>query len=236
MAASNQSTITLVSLILFQYLSGSYSMTFTIVNNCNHIVWSGILSEDGTTLFSTIGFPLRPGESNALAIPPKWSDHLWGRTLCSRNSTRKFSCVTGDYASSVIECAGRNAQSPAKLTEFTLNGTCRFDFFDVSLVGVYKLLLSEPHGAIFGGKYSATCCMVDFNVASPSGSKVMSNDTGKACKSASEAFGYLEYCCSGAYASPDTCKPSSYTPFYKSVCPHAYNYSIIFTFPTSLIE
>lgn len=151
MAASNQSTIIMVNLILFQYLSGSYSTTFIIVNNCNHLVWLGIFSAAGTTPFSTIGFALQPGEFNALVVPPKWSVRLWGSTLCSQNSTRKFSCVTG-YGASSIECAGRNAQSPATLAEFALNGTSKLTFFDVSLVnGCNISSMIEPHGAISGG-------------------------------------------------------------------------------------
>jgi len=31
--------------------------------------------------------------------------------------------------------------------------------------------------------------------------------------------------CSGAYASPATCKPSSYSQFFKSACPRAYSYT-----------
>jgi len=68
MATSTQSTITLVTQILFQYLTGSYATTFTIVNKCNYTVWPGILSGAGTTPFSTTGLALQPGESNALAV------------------------------------------------------------------------------------------------------------------------------------------------------------------------
>jgi len=226
MAASTQSTITLVILILFQYLTGSYATTFTIVNKCNYTVWPGILSGAGTTPFSTTGFTLQPGESNALAVPPKWSGRLWGRTLCSQDSTGKFSCVTADCASSTVECNGGNAQPPATLAEFTLNGANGLDFFDVSLVDGYNLpMMIEPHGATGGGNCMTTGCMVDLNAACPTELKVMSSGAGVACKSACEAFGDPQYCCSGAYASPATCKPSSYSQFFKSACPRAYSYA-----------
>nr|BAJ34048.1 unnamed protein product [Eutrema halophilum]BAJ34049.1 unnamed protein product [Eutrema halophilum] len=45
------------------------------------------------------------------------------------------------------------------------------------------------------------------------------------CKSACEAFRQPEYCCSGAFGSPDTCKPSSYSRIFKSACPRAYSYA-----------
>lgn len=57
---------------------------------------------------------------------------------------------------------------------------------------------------------------------------ISSNNGGEesvACKSACEAFGDPQYCCSGAYGSPDTCKPSSYSQFFKSACPRAYSYA-----------
>ncbi|CAN1275926.1 Thaumatin-like protein 1a, partial [Linum perenne] len=46
-----------------------------------------------------------------------------------------------------------------------------------------------------------------------------------------------EYCCSGAYASPTKCTPSSYAKLFKSQCPQAYSYafddrSSTFTCPT----
>ncbi|XP_058772698.1 pathogenesis-related thaumatin-like protein 3.5 [Vicia villosa] len=229
MASSTQFTITFVALILLQYIIGSYSTTFTIVNKCSYTVWPGILSGAGTSPFSTTGFALQPGESNALPVPPSWSGRLWGRTLCSQDSTGKFSCITGDCDSSTIECAGKNAIPPASLAEFTLNGAGGLDFFDVSLVDGYNLpILIEPHGQTDGGNCTATGCSVDLNAACPTELKVMSSDGGGesvACKSACEAFGDPQYCCSGAYGSPDTCKPSTYSQFFKSACPRAYSYA-----------
>ncbi|XP_004512140.1 pathogenesis-related thaumatin-like protein 3.5 [Cicer arietinum] len=225
MASSTRSAITLVTLFLFQYLTGSYSTTFTILNKCSYTVWPGILSGAGTAPFSTTGFALQPGESNALAVPTAWSGRLWGRTLCSQDSTGKFSCVTGDCASSTVECAGGNAQPPATLAEFTLNGANGLDFYDVSLVDGFNLpMMIESTG----GNCTATGCSVDLNVGCPTELKVMSSEGGGesvACKSACEAFGDPQYCCSGAYGSPDTCKPSSYSQFFKSACPRAYSYA-----------
>ncbi|EMS68137.1 hypothetical protein TRIUR3_12323 [Triticum urartu] len=33
------------------------------------------------------------------------------------------------------------------------------------------------------------------------------------------------YCCSGAYGSPSTCRPSAYSQYFKSACPRAYSYA-----------
>ncbi|KAK1373008.1 hypothetical protein POM88_029201 [Heracleum sosnowskyi] len=48
---------------------------------------------------------------------------------------------------------------------------------------------------------------------------------GDACKSACEAFGKPEYCCSGAHNTPDNCKPSVYAALFKMACPRAYSYA-----------
>lgn len=45
------------------------------------------------------------------------------------------------------------------------------------------------------------------------------------CKSACEAFGLDQYCCSGEFANPSTCKPSFYSSIFKRACPRAYSYA-----------
>ncbi|XP_027362420.1 thaumatin-like protein 1 [Abrus precatorius] len=226
MASSTQFPTILVTLYLFQFLAGSYSTTFTIVNKCSYTVWPGILSGAGTSPLSTTGFVLQPGESNVIQMPPAWSGRLWGRTHCSQDATGNFSCVTGDCGSSTVECAGGNAAPPATLAEFTLNGAGGMDFFDVSLVDGYNLpMIVEPQGGTGAGNCTTTGCVVDLNAACPTELKVMGGGDGVACKSACEAFGDPQYCCSGAYATPDTCKPSSYSQFFKSACPRAYSYA-----------
>lgn len=46
-----------------------------------------------------------------------------------------------------------------------------------------------------------------------------------ACKSACEAFGLDQYCCSGEFANPTTCRPSFYSTIFKRACPRAYSYA-----------
>jgi len=45
------------------------------------------------------------------------------------------------------------------------------------------------------------------------------------CRSACGAFNTDELCCRGEYGSPDRCRPSSYSQFFKAQCPQAYSYA-----------
>ncbi|KAJ4847324.1 hypothetical protein Tsubulata_037253 [Turnera subulata] len=220
-----------ISLIFLIFATGAYAATFTITNKCSYPVWPGILSNAGTQQLPTTGFALQPGESNTLPIPTSWSGRLWGRSLCSQDpTTGKFTCLTGDCGSSTVECSGGGAAPPATLAEFTLNGAGGLDFYDVSLVDGYNLpMLIAPQGAGAGGNCTVTGCVAELNNACPNELKVTDsssgNGEGMACKSACEAFGDPQYCCSGAYATPDTCKPSAYSQFFKNACPRAYSYA-----------
>lgn len=75
------------------------------------------------------------------------------------------------------------------------------------------------------GNCTATGCAGDLNTACPAELKLSGGTGTVACKSACEAFGDPQYCCSGAYATPDTCRQSEYSAFFKSVCPRAYSYA-----------
>ncbi|KAK8966463.1 Thaumatin-like protein 1 [Platanthera guangdongensis] len=216
---------------LISFPSGLIGTTFTISNNCGYTVWPGVLSGAGTDPLDTSGFYLRSGESRALLIPDSWSGRLWARTHCSTDpSTNQFSCATGDCGSGKTDCSGKGAAPPATLAEFTLNGIDDLDFFDVSLVDGYNLpmLVAPVDGRIRGGNCTATGCPVNLNDHCPSELRVILSDSdGKsvACRSACEAFDTPEFCCSGAYGNPKTCKPSSYSKFFKEACPRAYSYA-----------
>ncbi|KAL6642444.1 hypothetical protein ACP70R_020625 [Stipagrostis hirtigluma subsp. patula] len=132
-------------------------------------------------------------------------------------------------------CGG--AAPPTTLAEFTLDGSGGLDFFDVSLVDGYNLPMlvtpvagganAAPGGSTpaAGGKRAATECAAVEAAADGGGPAV-------ACRSASEAFGDAQYCCSGAYGSPSACRPSVYSEFFKSACPRAYSYAYDDATPT----
>ncbi|XP_059647489.1 thaumatin-like protein 1b isoform X2 [Cornus florida] len=220
---------TILSLLFtfFLVISEVHSTSFTIINKCRRTVWPGILTGADRPVLTPTGFTLKSGKSKTLSVPHAWSGRLWGRTHCSRDSTGKFSCVTGDCGSGKIECAGSGAIPPATLAEFTLNGDQGLDFYDVSLVDGYNLpMLVVAKGGTRGG-CSSTGCLVDLNGVCPAGLRVArgNGSASVACKSACEAFGDPQYCCSGAYSTPDTCPPSPYSVFFKHACPRSYSYA-----------
>ncbi|XP_074588116.1 thaumatin-like protein 1b [Curcuma longa] len=223
-------TMLIIFSAIFVCLSGAAAAgRFTVANNCQYAVWPGVLSGAGEEVLETTGFELQSGESRALDAPAGWSGRFWGRTLCATDSAGEFACATGDCGSGAVECSGKGAAPPATLAEFTLGGGGGgLDFYDVSLVDGYNVpMLVAPQGA----GCNATGCAADLNARCPADLRVAaaaSPDGGGesvACRSACDAFGSPQYCCSGAYASPDTCKPTPYSEFFKKACPRAYSYA-----------
>uniref|UniRef100_A0ACD5W4I1 Uncharacterized protein n=1 Tax=Avena sativa TaxID=4498 RepID=A0ACD5W4I1_AVESA len=201
--------------------------TFTFVNRCGDTVWPGALSNAGTARLGTTGFELPPGASRAVPAPSSWSGRLWARTGCAQDAaTGRLVCATGDCGSGAAECAGAGASPPATLAEFTLGGAGGgLDFYDVSLVDGYNLpVLVEPST----GTCAAAGCAADLNAMCPA---ELRSQGGAACRSACDAFGRADYCCSGAFASPATCGPSAYSRVFKMACPRSYSYA--FDDPTS---
>ncbi|EAZ02367.1 pathogenesis-related thaumatin-like protein 3.5 [Oryza sativa Japonica Group] len=233
-----------LSLLLFlSLLQGAQAATFTISNRCGYTVWPGILSNAGVAPPSTTGFALSPGQTLAVSVAAAWSGRIWGRTLCGQDSSGKFTCATGDCGSGAVECSGRGAAPPATLAEFTLAGGSGGgggdDFYDVSLVDGYNLpMLVAPStpppasgGAASnnGSSCQVTGCVMDLNKSCPAELQVVAASAARravaACKSACEAFGTAEYCCSGAHGSPATCAATAYSRFFKGACPRAYSYA-----------
>ncbi|OAY69001.1 Thaumatin-like protein 1, partial [Ananas comosus] len=139
---------------------------------------------------------------------------LLGRTGCSFDPAGRGSCSTGDCGSGQVECNGAGADPPVTLIEFTLaEGSDGKDFYDVSLVDGYNLPVVVE----------ATTTAI--NTASTTADTDTVGWGREACRSACEAFGTPEYCCSGEFGSPDTCRPSVYSQMFKSACPRSYSYA-----------
>lgn len=200
--------------------TGASGATFTFVNRCDFAVWPGILSSAGSPKLDSTGFQLTKGSSRTFQAPTGWSGRFWGRTGCNFDSEGQGFCATGDCGSGTVECNGAGATPPATLAEFTL-GSGSQDFYDVSLVDGYNLpMIVEVNGG--SGTCGSTGCITDLNLRCPTELKA---EGGGACRSACEAFGKPEYCCSGAFNTAATCKPSTYSQMFKSACPRSYSYA-----------
>lgn len=110
-----------------------------------------------------------------------------------------------------------------------MDGTGGMDFYDVSLVDGFNLpVLVAPQGADAGGNCAPAGCVVDLNGGCPAELRVKSKAAGAgvvACKSACQAFGSPQYCCTGECGNLDKCTPSAYSQLFKKACPKAYSYA-----------
>lgn len=81
-----------------------------------------------------------------------------------------------------------------------------------------------PYGAT--GSCATVTCAGDINAACPPELVAKAADgTTVGCRSACGAFNTDEFCCRGEYGTPDRCKPSGYSQFFKQRCPQAYSYA-----------
>lgn len=201
--------------------SGAEAAIFTLENRCKNKIWPGILSGSGKPLLMDGGLQLRPRHTVNINAPKGWSGRFWGRRFCSFDQSGKGMCVTGDCGG-VLKCAGAGGAPPATLAEFTLDSPV--DFYDVSLVDGYNMPISIiPVGG--SGSCKPVNCLRDLNKYCPKGLQVKRQGRVVACNSACMALNKPEYCCTGAYGSPQTCKPTSYSRVFKAICPTAYSYA-----------
>ncbi|XP_059434970.1 pathogenesis-related thaumatin-like protein 3.5, partial [Corylus avellana] len=141
---------------------------------------------------------------------------------CSFDESGKGTCFTGDCGGQ-LQCAGAGGAPPVTLVEFTLESPV--DYYNVSLVDGYNMRVSIVPSGGSGPNCKQRSCLSDLNKHCPNGLQVRRNGHVVACKSACLAFNTAKYCCTGAYGSPQTCKPSSYAKVFKASCPTAYSYA-----------
>ena len=205
--------------------------TFRFVNNTGQTIWVGA---QGSVLPENGGWKLDSGQTHDITIPNGWtSGRFWGRTECTFGSG-SGTCATGDCGGH-LQCNGAGGAPPASLAEFTLNGGGGNDFYDVSYVDGYNVPMiittsntqsnsQDPHRCGEAG------CPTDVNATCPSALQ-KKDASGKvvACMSSCAAFNTDQYCCRGAYGTPQTCDTSKWpvnsAQIFKKACPSAYSYA-----------
>ncbi|KAF9597554.1 hypothetical protein IFM89_019568 [Coptis chinensis] len=222
-----------VSFILISFLcilhtqATNPGMIFTLVNNCPFTVWPAIQSNAGHDVLEKGGFALNSLTHKTFPAPAHhWSGRMWARTGCTHTNGR-FTCATGDCGGR-IECNGAGGATPATLAQFSIHhGQNDQSSYAVSLVDGYNVPMTvTPHEG--KGVCPVVGCRADLIATCPSTLQhrvPAAHGPVVACKSACEAFSTDEFCCRGHFNSPNTCKPSSYSQFFKHACPATFTFA-----------
>ncbi|EOA26711.1 hypothetical protein CARUB_v10022795mg [Capsella rubella] len=209
------------------------SRNFTIENNCDSIIWPASYSYQGS--LETNGFRLEKGQRRTIKATSSWVGQIWGRTLCSTNSSSVFSCVTGDCGTGKIEC-NKTVVEPfmsatlATLAEFNLAATPEDgeNYYDVSVIYGYNLPLRvTPENQ----KCKPIKCVVDIDKKCPS--ELILNDSSNnpsACETPCQQNELPELCCVGLYVDedirgPENCNRTIYSKTFNHECRDAYSYA-----------
>ncbi|XP_038694441.1 osmotin-like protein [Tripterygium wilfordii] len=206
---------------------GHASLMLTLVNNCPYTVWPAIQPNAGHPVIENGGFALSSLTHRSFPAPTQyWTGRIWARTCCNYADDH-FSCATGDCGNR-LECNGLGGVPPATLVQFTLHhGDTDLSSYGVSLVDGFNIPMTvTPHEGkgvcpVVGCKANLLdTCPDELKVRSPSGQGAV-----VACKSACEAFNTDEFCCRNNYNSPETCRGSSFSEFFKRACPATFTYA-----------
>ncbi|HEY4035708.1 MAG TPA: thaumatin family protein [Ktedonobacteraceae bacterium] len=211
--------------------TGGAQRAFTFVNHTGQTIWVGT---QGSVLLKNGGWRLDVGQTSTILVPKNWaSGRFWGRTGCTFDSSGAGSCATGDCGGH-LQCNGAGGVPPASLAEFTLSGGGGNDFYDISYVDGSNIPIIITTSNTPSSSDSRQCgnagCPTDINAICPSALQ-KKDASGKvvACMSACLALHTDQYCCTGAYNTPQTCDPTkwpvNYAQIFKKACPSAYSYA-----------
>ncbi|OVA18329.1 Thaumatin [Macleaya cordata] len=231
MASSATLSLLLLSLTLLSLnlctLTQASNLILTVVNNCPFTIWPAIQPNSGNDVLEKGGFALHTLTHKSFPAPPQhWSGRIWARTGCTYHNGH-FSCATGDCGGR-LECDGLGGATPATLAQFTLHhGHKDFSSYAVSLVDGFNLPMTvTPHEG--QGTCPVVGCRANLLATCPERLQVRCpavHGPVVACKSGCEAFNTDEVCCRNHYNSPQTCKESVYSLFFKHACPATFTYA-----------
>ncbi|KAJ3674442.1 hypothetical protein LUZ60_005058 [Juncus effusus] len=188
---------------LFLLISLVNSATFTVVNQCSYTVWAAAYPGGGQQLNS--------GQTWTLNVPAGTTGgRIWGRTGCKFDGNGNGNCQTGDCGGK-LACTAYGAP-PDTLAEFGLNQYANQDFYDISLVDGFNIPMDFVPTS--NGCTSNIHCAADINSQCPNELK-----TTGGCYNPCQVFKTDEYCCNSG-----SCGPTTYSKFFKNLCPKAYSY------------
>ncbi|XP_073031674.1 osmotin-like protein [Primulina eburnea] len=211
--------------IFFTFANATPDLILTVVNNCPFTVWPAIQPNAGHPVLERGGFALNTLTHRSFPAPTThWSGRIWARTQCTQ-ANGHFNCETGDCGG-CLECQGSGGAAPATLAQFSLHhGLTDLSSYGVSLVDGFNVPMTvTPHEG--NGQCPVVGCRSDLLATCPNGLQLRTphgNVVG--CKSGCAAFGTDELCCRNHYNSPQTCRASSYSDFFKHACPDTFTYA-----------
>ncbi|XP_048556984.1 PR5-like receptor kinase [Triticum urartu] len=205
-------------------VANSKATMLNITNRCSYTVWPAAVPIGG-------GVQLDPGKSWTLNVSGLTSSgRLWARTTgCSFDGKGDGSCQTGDCGGT-LACTDYG-QPPVTLAEFTTGQDQMEDFFDISLVNGFNVPMDFLPVPAKGGPGCSKGPRCEANITSR-------------CPTELQAPGGCNNACIGNGTS--NCEPTTYTVFFKHMCPDAYtdyndstcptgtNYQVIFCPPFNL--
>ncbi|KAI9360958.1 thaumatin [Pilaira anomala] len=182
-----------------------------IVNNCKKTIQLGQLSNNQDADDTTVS--IHAGGTKQYTFNGNWSGRFWARQGCTGSA-----------------CQVAGAAFPASLAEFTFLAADGKDFYDISFVDGYNLPVSitptksteelDPQNPYWCGAPACgdmpTC---------PKELQLKVDGIYVGCLSACSKFGNPEYCCSGAFGTPDKCPINKYAAVLKDECPDAYSFA-----------
>ncbi|KAI9303733.1 thaumatin, partial [Cunninghamella echinulata] len=183
-----------------------------VINQCSYdLTIAKLTNEQSKGEQATV----KAGRQKVYPLPSNWQGRFFGRKTCSG-----VACTIAGASEAV---------PPASLAEFTFRGWGGIDYYDISLVDGFNLPLKitpiNGSGSDASEKYkcgSPSCkslptCAKEF--------QVLKNGKFDSCLSACSKFNTDEYCCRGAFGTPDKCVANQYSKSVKAVCPDAYSFA-----------
>jgi hypothetical protein len=193
--------------------------TFTVKNNCSYTVFPGIFP---ASVFSNGGWTLAPGASSTFTVPSGSVGRLWGRTGC--NSASPAQCTTGSCGGTGLQCAGTTGQPNTSLFEWNINASGT-DWYDVSYVDA----VDNPIGVTVT---NASCVSPSVCSGSVITSCPADLRSGAFCLSPCSRYNTDQFCCRGAFGTPQTCVVANWTASAQTYvnnihaqCPREYSYA-----------
>jgi hypothetical protein len=192
--------------------------TLGVVNNCAYTVYPGIYPP----VYQNGGWAMAPGASVLITVPSNFNGRVWGRTGCDGSSPAR--CATGQCGGTGLQCAGTTGQAGTSLAEFNLNAAGT-DWYNVSYVDGFDnpIGLSVLNGSCVSPNTCTTMPLTNCSADLRSGGY---------CLSPCTRYNTDQFCCRGAFGTPQTCNvsqwPASAQAFVNNIhaaCPRQYAYA-----------